>query len=186
MAQETSFQAEVNRLVKTLPRTSSPKSYGQIVLAYDGSPGARAALDRVATVAAPDSQVTVVTVIPFESVGSQLDPIKPELRDWQWRTLTEAAALLARRGIKAFIEAAAGNPAPVILETARALDADLVVCGRGRDRWWHPTVKGRSIRRHLVRSLTCDALVVASKDNRPRNGALVGPFGSLVPHGRKA
>lgn len=165
---ETSFQAEVNRLIKALPPGRSPENYRHILVAYNGSPGARAALDRVATVAAPDSQVTVVTVIPFESVGSQLDPIKPELRDWQWRALTEATAVLARRGIKAFIEAAVGNPAPVILETADALHADLVVCGRGRDRWWYPTMKGRSIRRHLLRSLACDALVVAARDDRPK------------------
>jgi nucleotide-binding universal stress UspA family protein len=53
--------------------------------------------------------------------------------------------------------------APVSLETARALNADLVVFGRGHDTWWYPSMKRRSVRRTLVRSLDCDALVVAPK-----------------------
>jgi nucleotide-binding universal stress UspA family protein len=105
--------------------------------------------------------VTVITVIPFESIGASPDPIKPELRDWQWHSLTEAAALLEQRGIRAFIEAAAGNPAPVIGEVARTLDADLVILGRGHDKWWHASLKRRSVRRGLLRTLACDALVVS-------------------------
>src|SRR5262249_49667333 len=95
-----------------------------------------------------------------EAVGASPDPIKPELRDWQWNALTEATALLAQRGIRAFIEAAAGNPAPVIDEVARTLSADLVVLGRGHNRWWSPPLQRRSIRRALLRALGCDALVV--------------------------
>jgi hypothetical protein len=37
--------------------------------------------------------------------------VKPELREWQLNALTEATVLLAQRGIRAFIEPAAGNPA---------------------------------------------------------------------------
>jgi nucleotide-binding universal stress UspA family protein len=156
------FEQEVQRLVELLPRPNPVHGYRQILLAYDGSDGAKAALDRVAAVATSESIVTVITVIPFESVGASPDPIKPELRDWQWQALTEATALLARRGVRAFIEAAAGNPAPVIEEVARTLDADLVVLGSGHNRWWATTLKRRSIRQTLLRTLGCDALVVAA------------------------
>jgi len=54
----------------------------------------------------------------------------------------------------------------VIEEVARTLDVDLVVLGRGRNRWWSPTLKRRSIRRALLRALPCDALVVASDQGR--------------------
>jgi nucleotide-binding universal stress UspA family protein len=155
------FDEEVQRLVASLPAPRPANGYRQILLAYDGSKGAHAALERVAAIASPGSTVTVVTVIPFESVGASPDPIKPELRDWQWRALTEASARLERRGIHAFIEAAAGNPAPVILEVARTLNADVVVLGRGHDRHWSTSIKKRSIRRAVVQRLECDALVVA-------------------------
>jgi nucleotide-binding universal stress UspA family protein len=156
------FEQEVERLVEHLPRPDPIHGYRQILLAYDGSDGAKAALDRVAAVATSDSCVTVISVIPFESIGASPDPIKPKLRDWQWCALTEATALLAQRGIRPFIEAAAGDPAAVIEEVARTLSADLVVLGRGHNRWWSPTLRRRSIRRALLRALACDALVVAA------------------------
>jgi nucleotide-binding universal stress UspA family protein len=163
------FDHEVRRLVSSLPRRSRPRGYRQVLLAYDGSSGARAALERVAALASPQTVVTVITVIPFESVGSSTDPIKPEQRDWQWSALVEAVALLEQRGIGAFIEAAAGNPAPVILEVARTLNADLVALGRGRERRWRPSMKRRSVRRSLLPKLICDALVVApNKQSAPR------------------
>lgn len=154
------FDEDVRRLVDALPEPSPTNGYGQILVAYDGSPGARAALERAAAIASPNSTLTVITVIPFEAVGASPDPIKPELRDWQWKALTEATALLEQRGIRAFIEAAAGNPAPVILEVARTLKADLVVLGRGHDRRWRTSIKKRPIRRAVVQQLDCDALVV--------------------------
>jgi nucleotide-binding universal stress UspA family protein len=155
------FDNAVERLLTQLPPPAPSHPYRQILVAYDGSPGARAALERVAAITTGETTVTVITVIPFESIGASPDPIRPELRDWQWHSLTEAAALLEQRGIKAFIEAAAGNPAPVIGEVARTLDADLVILGRGHDKWWHPSLKRRSVRRVLLRTLACDALVVS-------------------------
>lgn len=162
-AERHAFDEEVRRVVESLPYPSRAEGYRQILLAYDGSPGAQAALERAAAVASPETYVTVITVIPFESVGASPDPIKKDLRDWQWDSLTKATALLERRSVQAFVEAAAGNPARVIVETARTLNADLVVLGRGHDKRWHPSLKRRSVRRTVVRELQCDALVVASK-----------------------
>ncbi|MBA3843387.1 MAG: universal stress protein [Actinobacteria bacterium] len=55
------------------------------------------------------------------------------MHDWQWKSLTEAVARVEQYGIRGFIEAAAGNPVPVILEVARTLNADLVVLGGGHE-----------------------------------------------------
>jgi nucleotide-binding universal stress UspA family protein len=159
-AERHDFDQEVRERLKSLPAPRPARGYTQILLAYDGSPGSRAALERVAAVASANASVTVITVIPFESVGSSPDPIKPAMRDWQWNALTEAIALLKQRGISAFIEAAAGNPAAVIVEVARTLDADLVVLGRGHDKWWHPSLTRRSVRRTLLRTVGSDTLIV--------------------------
>jgi nucleotide-binding universal stress UspA family protein len=136
------------------------RTYREVLLAYDGTPDARAALERVATVASPGTHVTVIAVIPYEAVGSRLDPIKPEQREWQWNCLVEATAYLRAVGIDPFIEAAAGNPATVIRETAQSLEADLVVLGGGRPRGWRPSIKQHRVRPTLQRQLTCDTLVV--------------------------
>ena len=106
--------------------------------------------------------VTVITVIPFESIGASAPgPIKPELREWQWQSLTEAAALLEQRGMKAFIEAAAGNPASVMARSREHSTPTSSSSAAATDKWWHPSLKRRSVRRVLLRTLGCDALVVS-------------------------
>jgi hypothetical protein len=68
------FDQEVRRLVESLPKPNPVHGYRQILLAYDGSPGARSALDRVAAVASSETTVTVITVIPFEAIGPPSGP----------------------------------------------------------------------------------------------------------------
>ena len=67
----------------------------------------------------------------------------------------EATTFLREHGVHPFIEAAAGNPALAILDTAQALHADLVVLGGGDSRRWQ----------RLLAGLECDVLVVAAKDD---------------------
>jgi len=71
------FDNEVERLLTQLPPPAPFHPYRQILLADDGSSGARAALERVAAITTSETTVTVITVIPFESVGASPDPIKP-------------------------------------------------------------------------------------------------------------
>jgi nucleotide-binding universal stress UspA family protein len=154
------FEQEVTRATASLHHRDARAPYTQILLAYDGSADARAALERVASVASEGSEITVVTVIPYEAVGSKLDPIDATDRDWQWKCLIEATAYLRAEGIESFIEAAAGNPAPVICETARSLEADLVVLGNGHAGRRRPSLRQNPVRRLVQRNLTCDTLVV--------------------------
>jgi nucleotide-binding universal stress UspA family protein len=154
------FESQVERAAATLSRDSSPRRYGQILLAYNGTKDSIAALERVAAVAAPDSEVTVVTVIPFEAIGASPDPIKASDLEWQWKCLVDATARLRRYGIDPVIEAAAGNPAAVIAETAESLEADLVILGDGHNRHLQPSLRRRSVRPALQRRLHCDTLIV--------------------------
>lgn len=156
----TEFNSAVALAAASLPQPVARRVYRQVLLAYDGTPDAQAALERVPAVASAGTEVTVATVIPYEAVSSSLDPIKPADRQWQWDCLIQATAYLRTFGIDPFIEAAAGTPAAVIREIAQSLQADLVVLGCGRGRRWHPSLKRRPVRRRLDSQLSCDTLVV--------------------------
>jgi nucleotide-binding universal stress UspA family protein len=169
------FEQEVTRATASLQHPYARAPYTKILLAYDGSADAHAALERVASVASEGSEITIVTVIPYEAVGSKLDPIDPTDRDWQWKCLIEATAYLRAEGIESFIEAAAGNPAPVICETARSLEADLVVLGNGHGGRWRPSLRQNPVRRAVQRNLTCDTLVVRADRATPAPTAAPSP-----------
>jgi nucleotide-binding universal stress UspA family protein len=157
------FEQQIAHAAASFKHRDARGHYREILLAYDGSADARAALERVAAVASEDSEVTVVTVIPYEAVGSKLDPIEPSDREWQWHCLVEATAYLRGDGIEPFIEAAAGNPAPVICETARSLEADLVILGHGHGGRWRPSVRKNPVRPAVEKSVKCDTLVVRAE-----------------------
>jgi nucleotide-binding universal stress UspA family protein len=93
-------------------------------------------------------------------ISASPDPIKADDREWQWNRLVDATARLRIRGIDPYIEAAAGNPAAVIAETAESLEADFVILGNGHDHWLRPTLRRKSVRRGLQRRIRCDMLIV--------------------------
>jgi nucleotide-binding universal stress UspA family protein len=161
------FEQAVTRAAASLPNREQRNGYTQILLAYDGSADARAALERAVAVAADDAEVTVVTVIPYEAVGSQIDPIKHSDRQWQWRCLVDATAYLRGYGIDPYIEATAGNPAPVICETARSLHADLVILGNGHGGRWRPSIRRNPIRAYVQKHVDCDTLVARPAIAKP-------------------
>jgi nucleotide-binding universal stress UspA family protein len=164
------FERQVGSAAATLPRAPSARRYRQILLAFNGSERSIAALERVAAIAAHDAEVTVITVIPFEAISASPDPIKAADREWQWNCLVEATARLRILGIDPYIEAAAGNPAAVIAETAESLEADLLIVGHGHDRHWQPTLRRKSVRPALRRSVRCDMLIVRAS-NAPASEA---------------
>jgi nucleotide-binding universal stress UspA family protein len=154
------FERQVESAAAALPHAPAPHRYRQILLSYNRSEDSIAALERVAAVAAHDSEVTVITVIPFEAISASPDPINAAEREWQWNCLVDATARLRNLGIDPYLEAAAGNPSVVIAETAESLEADLVILGNGHDRRWRPTLRGKSVRPDLQRRLRCDMLIV--------------------------
>jgi len=161
------FEQDVAAAAQSPKHRDGRGAYIRILLAYDGSADARAALERVVAVASEDAEVSVLAVIPYEAVGSKLDPISEADRQWQWHCLVEATAYLRSCGVEPFIEAAAGNPAAVILETARSLKADLVILGNGHGGRWQPSLRRNPVRRFVQKHLDCDTLVVRAPPARP-------------------
>ena len=114
----------------------------RILLAYDGSPPARRALDR-AVAEARDSKGSI-TVLSVEELV--LDPSVPrnfgtldDIAGWGGESggappdvvaqLTEARELLSDAGVDADLTWAAGEPGQTIAETARRMNADVIVLG---------------------------------------------------------
>jgi hypothetical protein len=160
------FNQAVDRAAALLPRPPQRRIYPQVLLAYNGTAQARDALACVPAIASAETDVTVITVIPYEAVGSRFDPIRQEQRQWQWNCLVEAAACLRTFGIDPYLEWAAGTPAAVIRETAQNLDTDLVILGNGPGRGWRPSIKDQRVRPSLQRRLGCDALIARNQARR--------------------
>jgi len=115
----------------------------RILVGYDGSDGARRALDRaVAETHESSAHVTVVSVFEVP-----LDPNVPrnfgtldDIADWEGggapsapadvvTHLTEARDHLAASGVDADLTWAAGEPGQVIVETAKRIGAATIVLG---------------------------------------------------------
>ena len=105
----------------------------KILVAYDGSPEAKRALEWVTRL--EDSAATVLGVVPTLAGSERIaDAVDPSVRPTELQAeLGEAANRLAQVGVHAEPLVKAGNPAQVIIETAEAGAYDLIVIGtRGR------------------------------------------------------
>ena len=100
----------------------------KIVVAYDGSEPSQRALERAADLAENGSSVTVVSAVHnvYGKGGVAHDPIEEE--DHR-RHLREARSRLAELGIEAHGVEGFGDPAKVIAEQAKGMNADLIVVG---------------------------------------------------------
>ena len=112
----------------------------RVLVAYDGSAGARRALERAAVLARPDDVVSVISVaegVPlFGHAGALPSPEQVEACEKQ---LSEAGRVLSEQGIEPALVTRSGDPATAILEVAHEQRVDLVVLGtRGMstvERW---------------------------------------------------
>jgi nucleotide-binding universal stress UspA family protein len=130
----------------------------RVIAAYDGSQAARRALVHAADIVGRSGTVTVVNVIPAQSVGSKLETVSDAQLDRQRDVLAEARAVLASHGVHSELVTACGNPYTEILAAAEANGAQILVVGRGR-RWRHPVAGSLAIR--LASRAPRDVLVVA-------------------------
>jgi monovalent cation/proton antiporter MnhG/PhaG subunit len=132
----------------------------QIVVGYDGSEPAKRALERAAQIVAEGGRITLVAAgsilpsAPRPGTGERADELEERRR-----VLLEGRERLAELGIAADVVEAVGDPTDAIIETARELDADLIVVGtRGRN------VAARvllgSVSTTVVNQAHCDVLVV--------------------------
>ena len=130
-----------------------------ILVGYDGSEAAQRALDAAADLVGYGSALSVVTVAtkaddePADNGGSAG-------RDRAREVVSEARALLLRRHVTARYLEPVGDPAEMLMETAREVDADLIVVGR-RDRNPLRRIVLGSVSAKILRHAECDVLVVS-------------------------
>ena len=131
-----------------------------LVVGYDGSDGARRALLRVRELAIEYRTLVIVAVAPdIRSAGMGADVagsrVDPEL------LLGEARELLdGGQGAAIETRAAMGDPAVVLTEVAREVDAQLLIVGRRGGDFVTRTLLG-SVAQRVVEQAPCDVLVVA-------------------------
>jgi nucleotide-binding universal stress UspA family protein len=116
-----------------------------VLLCFDGSELSRRALDAAAALIGYGSTLAVASVAPDGAQAAD-------------HMLREAREDLLHRGLTATYLPLAGDPADLLVDAARRLEADLVVVGRrGRDA--EPEELGR-VSGDVVRRAPCDVLVV--------------------------
>lgn len=131
----------------------------EIVVGYDGSEPSQRALERAAQLVAEDGRITLVTagaILPL-APGAHTGDV--DALGERRRVLAEGRARLSELGIDADVVEAVGDPTDAIVETARDLDADLIVVGtRGRN--IAARVLLGSVSTKVVNQAPCDVLVV--------------------------
>jgi nucleotide-binding universal stress UspA family protein len=131
-----------------------------VVVGYDGSDGSRRALARVRELTIDYRALVIVAVAPdIRSAGMGVDLAGPQV-DTE-RLLEEAREQLdACEGAAIEARAAVGEPATVLTDIAREVDAQLVVVGRRGGDFVRRTLLG-SVAQRVVQEAPCDVLVVA-------------------------
>jgi nucleotide-binding universal stress UspA family protein len=118
-----------------------------MLLAYDGSPSARRALQRVITMHRKGDDVGVIHVSDH---GRDADGHLPA-----------AKRLLAERGIVATLLSCGGNPARAICVAAERDDYDTILVGRRNLRDAGLLLLLGSVASRVVSGAACDVVVVA-------------------------
>lgn len=135
-----------------------------IVVAYDASDSARAALERAADLAqAFSAQLIAVSVAPVMRGAARsggIDPTDPPER--HAAQLDEAKALLSARGIEVEPVVGVGLPDESIVELAKERGADVIVIG-SHGAGMVARLFGQSVSDGVVHRAPCDVYVVHEK-----------------------
>src|SRR6516225_1545121 len=129
-----------------------------IVVGYDDTPGAQAALERAATLAtALGSKLVVISVTPLMvSVGRSGGPIDPtDPPEKHAQELEAARAYLEGQGIQAEYQPAIGEPPDAIVQLAEERGADMIVVGT-RERGLVNRLLGASVSDAVSHHAHCD------------------------------
>ena len=130
-----------------------------ILVAYDGSESAKRALDRAAKLA-NGNEVTVVSVAEeLPNLGRAPSMLIPEEHERRLHDLSEAVAVLEKKGVALHAIERRGDAATLIVDEAEQEHADLIVMGtRGLSatkRWTLGSVSTK-----VLHHAPCDVLVV--------------------------
>ncbi len=136
-----------------------------ILVAFDGSPGAELALERVSIFAEKESKIHLLAVgrIPeyAETVSEVADAKESALRHYE-KDLENAKIKLKQMGLNVTTHLDFGKPSEVIVRKAEELVADLIVVGTNQHSQFKRRVVGATADK-VVDSAHCSVLVV-----RPR------------------
>jgi nucleotide-binding universal stress UspA family protein len=150
--------------------------YKKILVAYNGTPESRLALQECIRLApGPSSQIHLLAVVippPYLLVGEYaaaavlsmeegLDTEKEKMR----QELAEGRALFQKAGLSVATHIEIGEPANVIQELVESLGIDLVIVGHSRHkplalRWWRGSMDAL-----LIEKIRCSILVAADSQH---------------------
>ena len=143
-----------------------------IVIATDGSPQAREAVEYGLELAASENAKAVLLQVmpPTDWTrldrGASLKPLAEEMRLRDAPALVEAAELAAERGVPFTTEVVAGRPADEIVTFADSIGADLIVIG-SRGRGSMAGVLLGSVSRDVLRESRTPVVVIPSTSQIP-------------------
>lgn len=107
--------------------------FNKILLAYDGSDGAKLALEKVvafAKLASPELHLLAVGRIPeYAETMSETEEAREQARSYYSKIMEDAADHLKQRGLSTTVHIDFGKPADTILRIAEDLHVDLLVLG---------------------------------------------------------
>ena len=141
--------------------------YRKILVAYNGTPESRSALDEAARLA-PDASVEVhlAGVVHYPSAYLLAGEYVPEValadeREHMEADLKAAHAVLSAKGLKVTNHLVVGEPVEVITKLVSELSIDLLILGHPRSksfamRWWRGSVDAI-----LIERVRCSILVAA-------------------------
>ena len=141
--------------------------YRRILVAYNGAPESRLALDEAVRIA-PDASVEVhlAAVVHYPSAYLLAGEYVPEValadeREHMETDLKAAHGLLAAKGINVIDHLVVGEPVDVLTKLVAELGIDLLILGHPRSksfalRWWRGSVDAI-----LIERVRCSILVAA-------------------------
>ncbi len=143
----------------------STRKIARILVATDGTPDAREAVDLgVELAAAEGAQIAFLHVVPpvdhVHGRGYHMPKIT-KLESMTDTVLAEAASVADERGVESIREVYAGPADEVIVSMADAIEADLIVVGSRKSK-----LPFKSISRSVVRRADRPVLVAGGRERR--------------------
>ena len=141
--------------------------YRKILVAFDGSPESRLAVDECSHLTqVADRHIHLVCVLhdpsPYLLAGEFVpEPALAIDRSRMQADLDEAAARLRGRGFSVTTHLQDGEPVDVISRMAESLGIDLIIVGRSKNfalRWWRGSVDSM-----LIERVHCSILVAGER-----------------------
>lgn len=139
--------------------------FKKLLVAYDGSEGAKLALGKaieIARVTVAELHILAVGRIPeYAETVSEVEEAREQASAFYSKIADEAIQNLSRRGLKAMSHLEFGKPGDVILRVAEDLGADLIVLGTNPHSPLRRRVLGATVDK-VVDHAHCSVLVVRS------------------------